>query len=188
MAITMNNRPATAPQQQYYVPFQNGYSPEYRTEVAPQAPIAQQPIDEPRRVTAGIDQGRYWVGATLTAAVAALAGVIGMVVANSLLHLPMAGPSVGVGTGAHIATYGMIAALIALLAALVYDGMRAFAPRPTLYYTTVAALLTALAVLLPFTAGGAITAAIALGAINLLVGILIMTLVPVAAVNAQHRN
>ena len=80
-----------------------------------------------------VDQGRYWVGAVLTSGVAALAGVIGLVIAQDLLKVPVSLASIGLA-GAHVTTYGLVAALVALLAALAYDGMldvRAAAGRST---------------------------------------------------------
>lgn len=131
-----------------------------------------------------VDQGRFWVGAVLTAAVAGLAAIIGMVMATDLLRVPIHLTSVGMA-GSQIATYGLAAAVIALLAATAYNGMLAFAPRPTVYYSSIMALLTALAVLLPFTAAMTIPAQLALAGINLVIGILITYLVPVAASSAR---
>lgn len=133
-----------------------------------------------------VDQGRFWVGAVLTSGVAALAGVIGIVIAQDLLKVPLSLASIGLA-GAHLGTYGLVAALIALLAALAYDGMLAFAPRPAVYYGWLTGLLVALAVLLPFSAPVAIGSQLALGLINLVVGVAIMVLVPVAASNARNR-
>jgi hypothetical protein len=133
-----------------------------------------------------VDQGRFWVGAVLTSGVAALAGVIGLVIAQDLLKVPVSLASIGL-SGASVATYGLLAALIALLAALAYDGMLAFAPRPAVYYGWLTGLLVALTVLLPFAAPVAIGSQLALALINLVVGIAIMVLVPVAASNARAR-
>lgn len=122
----------------------------------------------------------------LTSGVAALAGVIGLVIAQDLLKVPVSLASIGLD-GAHAGTYGLLAALVALLAALAYDGMLAFAPRPAIYYGWLTGLLVALAVLLPFAAPVAIGSQLALGLINLVVGVSIMVLVPVAASNARTR-
>ncbi len=133
-----------------------------------------------------VDQGRFWVGAVLTAGVAALAGVIGLVIAQDLLQVPVSLASIGL-TGAHVSTYGLLAALVAMLAALAYDGMLAFAPRPAVYYGWLTGLLVTLTVLLPFATPVAIGSQLALALINLVVGVSIMVLVPVAASNARTR-
>ncbi len=93
-----------------------------------------------------MDQGRFWVGAVLTAVVAGLAAVIGLVVAQDLLRVPLSLGAIGL-PGAHVGSYGLLVAVVALLAAVAFNGMMAFAPRPTVYYGTLAGLLTALAVL-----------------------------------------
>jgi hypothetical protein len=134
-----------------------------------------------------MDQQRFWVGAILTSAVAGLAGVIGLIIAQDLLHVPLTLSSTGVPI-LHVGSYGTLIGLFSMLAGVLYAGMVAFAPRPTVYYGTLTGLLTALAVLLPFTASGSLTAQLALAAINLVVGVLIMTLIPIAAVNAEPRS
>jgi hypothetical protein len=134
-----------------------------------------------------VDHARFWVGAILTSTVAALAGVIGLVIAQDLLHVPLTLSSTGVPS-VQVGTYGVLIGLVSMLAAVLYAGMVAFAPRPTVYYGALTGLLTALAVLLPFTAAASLTGQLALAAINLVVGVLIMTLVPIAAVNAQPRS
>ncbi|GGM10431.1 DUF6069 family protein [Nakamurella endophytica] len=167
-------RPAPPAGDPLYVPTtwsQPGYRPE--------------PVDLPISRGPRLDQARFWVGSILTAAVAGMAGVIGMVVAQGVLRVPVVLPDTDAAL--HIGTYGMIAALISMLAALVYDGMVAFAPRPTMYYGWLTGLLTALAVLLPFTTTASLVSQLVLAGTNLVVGVVIMTLVPVAASNARPR-
>lgn len=151
------------------------------------SPVVVQADPTPVRKGIRVDQGRYWVGALLTSAVAAMAGVIGIVIAQDLLRVPLSMASIGLA-GAGAGTYALVAVLVAMLASLAYDGMLMFAPRPTVYYCWLAGLLTALAVLLPFTAPVAIGSQAALAIINLVVGVAIMTLVPVAATNARSRS
>lgn len=67
---------------------------------------------------------------------------------------------------------------------MLYFAMLNVAPRPALYYGWIVGLITVLAVLLPFTGGLAVISAAALAGINLLVGLMILTLMPFAAVNA----
>ena len=133
-----------------------------------------------------IDQSRFWVGAVLTSTVAALGGVIGLVVARDLLQIPISASPFGVGP-VHIASYGLLAGVVAMLAATVYAGLLAFAPRPTVYFGALGGLLTTLAVLLPFTVPAAIGGQIALAAINLTVGVLVLSLIPVSASNARPQ-
>jgi hypothetical protein len=60
------------------------------------------------------------------------------------------------------------------------------APRPVAYYSWLTAMVTALAALLPFTTTAGLHSQIAFAAMNLAVGLSIMILVPMAAVNARR--
>lgn len=70
-----------------------------------------------------------------------------------------------------------------MLAATVYAGLLAFAPRPTVYFGALGGLITTLAGLLPFTVHAPIGGQIGLATVNLAVGMLILSLIPVAASN-----
>jgi hypothetical protein len=145
------------------------------------------PVQPPVSRINHIDQARYWVGAVLTAVVAALAGVIGLVVIRDLMRVPISLGSIGL-PGDNIGSYGLMVGLAALLAAALFNGMLAIAPRPTVYFGALTGLLTALAALLPFTSSMSISAQAAVAGINLVVGVLIMVLVPLAASNAGPRT
>ena len=145
-------------------------------------PAATNPVSGIRH----IDQARFWVGAVLTSTVAALGGVIGLVVAQDLLHISLSQSPLAVGP-IDITNYGLLAGVVAMLAAVLYAGLLAFAPRPSVYFGALGGLLTALAVLLPFTVATAVGGQIALAAINLVVGVLILSLIPVAASNARTQ-
>jgi Family of unknown function (DUF6069) len=133
---------------------------------------------------AGIDQVRYWVGAGLTALVAALVGIVGLVVAHGIVHVPVLLGSGSSLTPVHSALYGLSVVGLALAAAGLYDGMLHVAPRPVTYYGWIVALVTALATLLPFTTTVGLHSQIAFAVMNLAVGLSIAILVPLAAVNA----
>jgi nitrate reductase gamma subunit len=132
---------------------------------------------------AGIDQVRYWVGAGLTAGVTALVGIIGLVVARGIVHVPV---ELGSGRAVNAGIYGVLVVVIALGAAALYDAMLHVAPRPTTYFSWLIAMLTALAALMPFTTSAGLHSQIAFSAMNLAVGLVIMILVPFAAVNARR--
>ena len=133
-----------------------------------------------------LDPVRYWVGAGITAVIAALASLVALVVAQGIVHVPVvlgSGPTL---THVHAVVYGLCAAGIALLAAAVYDGMLHVAPRPLTYYSWIAAIITVLSALLPFTTTAGLHSQIALASTNFVVGLIITLLVPVAASNARR--
>ena len=145
--------------------------------VAATTPAAVTPADR-------LDQIRYWVGAGITAVLAALVSLIALVIAQGIVHVPVILGSNSV----HAAVYGLSAAGIALLAAALFDAMLQVAPRPLTYYSWLAAIVTVLATLLPFTDNVGVHSQIALAATNMAVGLVITLLVPVAASNARRRT
>ncbi len=132
-----------------------------------------------------VDQARYWTGAALSALIAGLAGVAGLVAAHGIAHVPVLLARGTTLTPVHATVYGLLAAACALAAAALYAGMLRLAPRPSTYYSWLIGMLTLLAVLLPFTSTVALSSQIAFSAINLLVGLIVMVLVPLAAVHAR---
>lgn len=125
----------------------------------------------------GIDHVRYWVGSGLAAAIAAMASLVGFLLIGGVLHV-----SIPVGA----ATYASIAAAIVIGASALYNLMLHVAPHPTTYYGALAAVGVALAVLLPFTVPMMLYSQIAFGALNLVVGLMIAFMVPMAAVAARR--
>jgi uncharacterized membrane protein YhaH (DUF805 family) len=135
-----------------------------------------------------IDQARYWVGAAMTAVVTALLGVIGLIIAHDIVHAPVQLGSGAAATPVPAATYGLVAAAIVFAAAAVYNALLHICPRPTVYYSWLISVLTLLAVLLPFTTTAALTSHIVFAATNLMVGLSVLLLVPMAAVNARSER
>lgn len=138
-------------------------------------------------MTSKIDQGRFWVGAVLSAAAAALAGVASMIVVQGILRIPVLFGGTGPADLVHISTYGLMAAAAALLVAGLYDAMIHFAPRPGIFFGWLGGLGTLLIALLPFTSAAPLPSQVALSAMNLLVGAVLLVLVPAAAVSARRR-
>jgi Family of unknown function (DUF6069) len=131
----------------------------------------------------GIDQVRYWVGATITAVIAALLGAVGLVLAHGIMHVSVLA---GANNPMNAAHYGLAVAGVTLAAAGLYLGMLHVAPRPTVYYSWLAAMATVLLTLLPFTTSTGLHSELVFAAMNLAVGAAITVLVPMAAVNAQR--
>jgi hypothetical protein len=133
-----------------------------------------------------VDQARYWVGAGLTAFIAALIGMTGFVLAQ-VLHIPLSMSSVGATTALDPALYGLGAACVTLAAAALLDGMLSIAPRPSTYYAWLVSTLVLLSVLLPFTGPAVLSAQVALAVVNLAVGLVLLLLLPLAADTARRQ-
>jgi hypothetical protein len=119
-----------------------------------------------------------WSGGAATALVAALVAVVGVVVARGLFHIPVLAPK-GKGTFGDASTWQL--ALAAAVAALVATGLLHVlllsTPQPLAFFGWIVALVTAVAVLVPFTANAQLSAKVATAVINLLIGIAIGSLV-----------
>ena len=130
-----------------------------------------------------IDQTRYWVGAAITAAIAAVTAVLGTIIAHSILHIPVLSDSTG---GPHMLAYALSAAGIAIAAAALYNAMLHFAPRPRAFFGALSGALIALAVLVPFAITLPLSTQAAFALMNLAVAGVIALLVPLAATNARR--
>ncbi len=145
--------------------------------VQPAQPVL--PTSSVEAYRTGLDHVRFWVGAGLAAAITAMAALVGLLLIGGILHV-----SVPVGAG----TYAIIAAAIVIGASALYNLMLHVAPHPTAYYGALAAVGIALAVLLPFTVSMGLYSQIAYGGLNLVVGLMIAFLVPMAAVAARRNT
>jgi hypothetical protein len=161
-------------------------TPTFNTEQLdiPGAAVAD-PVAPRQSQRGGIDTARFWVGAALTAGISALVALIALIITNDLLHIPVmisdGGRLVMIGFGA----YALFAAAAAVAASVLYAVLVNFAPRPGLYFGWIVGLVTLLAALLPLTAGAVLVDQLALAGINLVVGLVITGLVPVAAVRSR---
>ena len=79
-----------------------------------------------------------------------------------------------------------MSAAIAIGAAALYNLMLHVAPHPTAYFGALVAVGITLAALIPFTVPVALASQIALAGLNLVVGLMIAFLVPMAAVAARR--
>lgn len=129
-----------------------------------------------------VDQARYIVGTALTAGVAVLTALLGVVVARGILHLHV----FTTGSGPQALPYALGVAGIAVLAGLLFDGALHVAPHPTAYFGALVALGTALAVAVPFASGASLPVQTAVALTNLVVGAVIGLLIPLAAGTARR--
>jgi hypothetical protein len=142
------------------------------------------PVTAPRPV---LDAPRLWTGGLATAVVAALIGLVGVLVlrvlATNLPQIPLA-------AGLHTSSAAVLLCTIAAIAALVATGLAHLllvsTPRPMAYLGWIVGLATAAAAVLPLTTGLPVAAALAAGVINLVIGMAIGSLVAGAAYAASR--
>ena len=141
----------------------------------------------PRRPA--IDTTRLWSGGLATAVVAALIGLVGVLVVRTVfrlaLHAPAdAGPFGGSGT----ALLCVAAAAAALAATGLAHLLLLGTPRPLAYLGWIVGLLTAAAAVLPFLTEGPTAVALATSVIHLVIGLAIGSLVSGAAASALRTG
>ncbi len=124
-----------------------------------------------------VDAVRLWAGGFAAAFVAAGIVVVGLVVAHVLnVHVLIntgGGALLDVNTG----WYAVGAAAVTLVATALMYLLLLSAPRPELLFTAIMGIVTALAVLLPFTASASLESQVTVAAINLAVGITVIALI-----------
>ncbi|WP_100422476.1 DUF6069 family protein [Sediminihabitans luteus] len=114
--------------------------------------------------------GRFLGGALATAIVAALAGLVGVIVLEDVVGLDLVPPPDAFATGSHGAAFAVAGALLAFLAAGVLVLLIVSTPRPRLFFGWLMALTTVVVTVLPFSWTDDVGAAIASAAVNLLIG------------------
>ncbi len=142
------------------------------------------PTAAPRPV---LDAARLWTGGLATAVVAALVGLVGVLVlrvlAQTVPHLPVAG---GLGTSQETVLLCTLAAAAALAATGLAHLLLVSTPRPLAYLGWIVGLATAAAAVLPIAAGAPLAAGLAAGVIHLVIGLAIGSLVAGAAWSATR--
>jgi non-ribosomal peptide synthetase component F len=122
-----------------------------------------------------VDAGRFWAGVAATALVAALIGVVGVVIVDRILQVDLVVQDpLGTGSiGAAFVVGGVVAAVLAggLLHLLVLT-----TPKPRAFFGWIMFLATLTAALLPLTWTDVLESSLASGAINALIGIAIWSL------------
>lgn len=138
---------------------------------------------DPRDGASGpvVNTGRLWAGGLATAVVAALVALVGVLIARAIL------PSSRAFDNNDAVLLCLVAAAAALAATGLAHLLLVSTPRPLAYLGWIIGLVTAAAVVLPFTTGGALEVKIATAAINLVIGVSIGSLVTGAAAAAVRR-
>lgn len=146
------------------------------------APAGQRP---PRTPT--VNATRLWSGGLATAVVAALIGLVGLLIVRALLQLPYLAPlRSGVLGDGNTALLCVAAALAALAATGLAHLLLLSTPRPLAYFGWIAGLVTTIAVVLPLLSTEPWPVRLATGVIHLVIGIAIISLVTGAAAAASR--
>lgn len=126
-----------------------------------------------------VDARTLWVGGLATALVAALVGVVCVLIVRGVFGLPVIAPANTTGAFDYIgavwlATFGAVGALLATgLAHLLLLA----APRPHVFFVWIIGLVTVVFVVLPFTVAERLTVQLANAAVYLVLGIAIGSLI-----------
>ncbi|WP_433272401.1 DUF6069 family protein [Pseudonocardia xinjiangensis] len=139
----------------------------------------------PPRSSGRVDVSRLWVGGLATAAVAALIGLVGVLVVRAVLRIALYAPSTA---GPFGDTDTVVLCGLAAVAALAATGLAHLlligAPRPLAYFAWFIGLLTAVSAVVPFLSPEPMSVVLATAAIHLVTGLAIGTLVSGAAAAA----
>ena len=139
-----------------------------------------------------IDAARLWSGGFATALVAALVVVVGVFVARAFLNVPILAPRTASNFGDSTTfAYAMTAAAAALVGTGLLHALLLATPRPTEFFSWIAALATVAATVAPFLQPASLESRLVTAAINLVVGVAILSLlsgVGRSAVRFPHRH
>ncbi|GAA1322933.1 DUF6069 family protein [Pseudonocardia xinjiangensis] len=136
----------------------------------------------PPQSSVRVDVSRLWVGGLATAAVAALIGLLGVLIVRAVLGIALHAPSTA---GPFGDSDTVVLCGLAAVAALAVTGLAHLlligAPRPMDRFASLVGLLIAMPVVVPFLSPGPMSVALATAAIHLVIGLVIGTLVSGAA-------
>jgi hypothetical protein len=151
-------------------------------------PMAQSPVggqqyaapvpaaQAPRPSGRVIDASRLWAGGVLAGVVAAGVAIVGLLVARGVLDIPVLLERKGALVNPGTWWYAGMAFLAAIAATALLHALLAGAPQPYRFFGWIAALATAIAVLLPLTSGARLPTQLAVAVINLAIGAAIGTI------------
>lgn len=148
------------------------------------------PVPEPRGSSGRrVDAKQLWSGGAATAVVAALIALAGILVCRWLFKIPILAPRQdGAWGDASTAGYTLAAAAAALVATALMHLLLLAAPRPQMFFTWIIGLATVIAVVFPFSTTAPTSQKAATGAVNLVLGVAIGSLIHGVAVRAIRRR
>jgi len=142
-----------------------------------------------RRPAGRIDVGRLWSGGVATAVVAGLVALVGVLVCRWLFNIPVLAPKKDGAYGdVHTTAIVLVAAAAALLATGLANLLLLSTPRPLTFFAWIVGLATVLVVILPFRTTAPLSAKVATGLVDLVIGIAIGSLVSSVAARSVRRH
>lgn len=134
-----------------------------------------------------VDAARLWAGGLATAVVAALIGLVGVLVARAVARVALYAPREASAFGdSSTVLLCATAAAAALAATGLVHLLLLSTPRPLAYFGWIVGLLTTAAVIVPFLSGAPFAVALTMSVIHLVIGIAIGSLVSGAAASATR--
>ncbi|WP_035699529.1 DUF6069 family protein [Glycomyces tenuis] len=148
------------------------------------------PPSEPEEEEPVVEAGKLWAGGFGTAVVAALVVLVGILLVRGILEIDILSPSeAGTYGDSSTTTYAFGAFAVAILATGMLHLLLLLMPRPMSFFNWIMILATVVGVLIPFTVVADLESQIATGAINLVVGICITSLLgSVGAIATRMRG
>jgi hypothetical protein len=135
-----------------------------------------------------MDVGQLWAGGAATAVVAALIALAGILVCRWLFKVPILAPErEGAWGNASTAGYCLAAAGGAIVATAIMHLLLIATPRPKVFFYWILGLATLVAVVFPFSTTAPQSQKFATAAVNLVLGIAIMSLIGSVATRAVRR-
>ncbi len=143
-------------------------------------------VHRPAPAGPGLDAGRLWTGGLATALVAALIGLVGVLIVRVLVHVTPDATGLLFATRSGTLMLCLSAAGAALLATGLAHLLIVSTPSPLAYLGWIVGLATAAAAVLPLASGAPLAAAVAAGVVHLVIGMAIGSLVAGAATAAMR--
>jgi len=130
----------------------------------------------PARSRPAVDAPRLWAGGAAAAIVAAGVAIVGLLIARGVFDTAVLIPdSDGNLVNANTWWYALVAALAALVATGLLYLLLLYAPSPRTFFVWITGLATAAATVAPFATDASTESQLAVAAINLAIGIAIIT-------------
>ncbi|MNW60142.1 hypothetical protein D3C74_381020 [compost metagenome] len=138
-------------------------------------PAPHEPVN-PADPRLAVEVGRFWAGAAATALVAALIGLVAVIILERIFSFTLVPPPDIFTTGSHQAAFAIDGAILALLAAGLLHLLILTTPRPRAFFGWIMALVIVVITALPFAWTSDTTSAALSGLVNLLIGVAVWSL------------